>query len=769
MGAMLSKAWLTVLLACIIVAAAVSLLFMLTRGPSTLSGLATNADYVTGEQYGKADSVLFSTGEGGFRRSAHLASGRFPWIIGDDKISVKSDSSAAWTGIYHDGERLTDYTVSVNTTIVKTGLISEYPKYGIYAYYSDGDNFVVGMIDPSHGLFTSYYRINGTDGSWVNSPITFVDMAAENEIKAIRIGDEIRFYVNGVQVQKRNIEGMTDGYGGLIVEDMEADYTAFSVTTATAFDPVQIPELAQGWGFAQNGVPNGDGFEINSAQQLVLNSLDTMWPSIWYGDQLSESYQFTVSVRELERAEAADYPKYGVYAGFEDNENYVAVFLDAKNQVAATYGMLHGKPLEWQNTGISIDPSQYQELKVIRNGSTFAFYLNGMLLHTRDVDIGPSQPGVVAEGTRTEYDKFTLGAFNGFDPTRIPALTQGWGFAQSGVPGGEDFEIKSAQHLVLNSLDTAWPSIWYGERLSKSYQFTVSVRELERAKAADYPKYGVYAGFEDHENYVAVFLDAKNQVVTSYGLLHGKPMEWQNTGISIDPSKYHELKVIRNGSTFAFYLNGELMHTRDVNIGPSQPGVVAEGTRTEYDKFTLGAYSGFDGVVAETSNGWGKASNGNLATAGMQAVSEQKVVGNVLGKDWGRIWLSGSKSSAYDLSFTASSQQVGSTSDFPKYGVYAVYKDEDNYLRVMIDPVNSVHTTGGVLGGEDVGWENTEISFDFTKPLPLGVTRSSSTFSIYAGGELAQTRTLDFGAGDVGIVTEDSKATFDNIVFTNNR
>ena len=586
MGALLSKAWLTVLFACVSAAAVISLIFIVARDSPTVSGLATNADYVTGEQYGKADSMLFNTGEKGFRRTAHLANGRFPWTIDDDKLSVDSESSA-WTGIYHDGERMTDYTVSVNTTIVKIGLISEYPKYGVYAYYSDGDNFVVGMIDPNHGLFTSYYRIDGTDGSWVNSPVAFVDMAAENEIKAIRIGDEIRFYVNGVQVQKRNVAGMSDGYGGLIVEDMQADYTAFSVTPATGFDPVKIPELAQGWGFAQNGVPNGGGFEIKSAQNLVLNSLDTMWPSIWYGDQLSKSYQFTVFVRELERAKEVDYPKYGVYAGFEDNENYVAVFLDAKNQVAASYGMLHGKP-----------------------------------------------------------------------------------------------------------------------------------------------------------------------------------MEWQNTGISIDPSKYQELKVIRNGSTFAFYLNGELMHTREVNIGPSQPGLVAEGTRTEYDKFTLGAYGGFDGVVTETSNGWGKASNGTLATAGMQAVSEQKVVGTVLGKDWGRIWLSGSKSTAYDLSFTASSQQVGSTSDFPKYGVYAVYVDEENYLRVMIDPVNSVLTTGGVRGGEDVGWENTKISYDFTKPLPLRVIRSGSTFSIYAGGELAQTRTLDFGAGDVGIVTEDSKSTFDSIVFT---
>lgn len=550
-----------------------------------ISALATNNSYLDGSRYGKKDSALFGgSSEKGWRKTVHIAPGGFPWQIEDDKISVGFEGGS-WSGIYYEKKSYMSYSISVQAKKKKIGGISDYSKYGIYAYYVDGDNFVVGMIDAVNKVFASYQRINGKDGQWMNSLLDFADSEAENKISAIRINNEIRFYINDIQVQKRIIEGMREGFGGLIVEDMYVDYKEFRFEPADVFPQIKMPERQNGWGFASAGVPYGAGFDVKSNSEVVLNNISALWPSIWYGDELLLQYDYSVDVVELERDKNSKYAKYGIYAGFADNENYVAVFLDVKNGLFASYAITGGKPQAWKNTGVKFNPSNKNNIKVIRDGKLFIFYLNGVLMHTRIAQIGSAQVGLLTESTKAHYSNFSK---NNFDSTssEIFQYRNGWGPSSDGTAISKGIIVRSASSITMNTLGKVWNNIWLKNSKSTSFIYNFDATSLEVGSTLPYPKYGTYAAYVDSSNYFRVMLDPKYKVIASGGLKAGKEINWVNSPVDIDFKSPVKVKIIRNGNVFKVYINENLVQERSITLSAGDVGFVSEDCKAKFDNIS---------------------------------------------------------------------------------------------------------------------------------------------------------------------------------------
>lgn len=111
--------------------------------------------------------------------------------------------------------------------------------------------------------------------------------------------------------------------------------------------------------------------------------------------------------------------------------------------------------------------------------------------------------------------------------------------------------------------------------------------------------------------------------------------------------------------------------------------------------------------------------------------------------------------------------ETGTTASYPKYGISPAYKDSNNIVSVWLDKNNSVLATNAVIGGINQGWQNSSLSgFDFSVYHELKVIKSGTSFEFYLDGILQQTRTFDITNGQIGLLTEDTEADFDNVTLT---
>lgn len=116
---------------------------------------------------------------------------------------------------------------------------------------------------------------------------------------------------------------------------------------------------------------------------------------------------------------------------------------------------------------------------------------------------------------------------------------------------------------------------------------------------------------------------------------------------------------------------------------------------------------------------------------------------------------------------------TGASAQYPKYGIYASYADRDNFVAAFIDIKHRVLATFAVVQGVAAAWQNAALpaGFDATSFHRLSVRKTAATYQFSLDGVLMQQRTFTGTApvllnGQVGLVTEDTKANYRNLTIT---
>ena len=122
----------------------------------------------------------------------------------------------------------------------------------------------------------------------------------------------------------------------------------------------------------------------------------------------------------------------------------------------------------------------------------------------------------------------------------------------------------------------------------------VDARWVQTGTTEPYPKYGLYAAYSDHNNYVVAYIDRINNVYATNAVISGTAQGWQNTSLpaGFDPAQYHTIKVVKAGDLFTFYLDTSQEQQRNVSVTGGhlingQPGLVTDDTQASYQNFQV--------------------------------------------------------------------------------------------------------------------------------------------------------------------------------------
>lgn len=129
-------------------------------------------------------------------------------------------------------------------------------------------------------------------------------------------------------------------------------------------------------------------------------------------------------------------------------------------------------------------------------------------------------------------------------------------------------------------------------------------------------------------------------------------------------------------------------------------------------------------------------------------------------------------------SFTVSAdvrwRATGTTSAYPKYGIYASYADRNNHVEVFIDRQYHVLATHAVVQGVDQPWQNSALpaGFDPAQYHTIRVVKSGAAYTFYLDNAQSQHRVFSGATfpvllnGQPGLVTEDTAADYRNVTVT---
>lgn len=182
------------------------------------------------------------------------------------------------------------------------------------------------------------------------------------------------------------------------------------------------PDNDASWGSAFGDAASGNADAGKAAGDWQITdgviagrSLGADWQRIFSRTNPNlADYTLAVDVQLIETGTTSQFPKYGVYAAYSDTNNYVSVWLDARNVVAATYGLINGSERDWANCPLpaGFDPAAFHTLEVRKAGAVFSVQLDGVHLggacNDRRFDIQNGQAGLVTEDSRAVYRNVRL-------------------------------------------------------------------------------------------------------------------------------------------------------------------------------------------------------------------------------------------------------------------------------------------------------------------------------------------------------------------------
>lgn len=215
-----------------------------------------------------------------------------------------------------------------------------------------------------------------------------------------------------------------------------------------------------------------------------------------------------------------------------------------------------------------------------------------------DTDGSPLLGYPVADGVALTPPSGELGSTGSPNP-----FNQGWGDAfgdlSEGVNAGRvsgSWTVNSPTGATLTSFGgVPWTQLFRASNPNyETYRVTVDARWTGTGSTSNFPKYGMYASYDDRNNHVEVFIDRKNRVLATHAVVQGVEQPWQNAALpgGFDPAVAHRLSVLKTGATYAFSLDGAVLQNRTFPgtfpvLLNGQVGLLTEDTTAVYTNLAV--------------------------------------------------------------------------------------------------------------------------------------------------------------------------------------
>ncbi len=129
-----------------------------------------------------------------------------------------------------------------------------------------------------------------------------------------------------------------------------------------------------------------------------------------YGGKNVTDYAFSADVTLVRNGLNETYPRAGLFAGYVDDNQFLAFYIDAYYSNIVIYERTNGQSSD-KTTNIKMEAGfdYYAEhsLKVVRSGNHFAFYVDGKLVDERTVALGPSKIALITEDAMARFANVT--------------------------------------------------------------------------------------------------------------------------------------------------------------------------------------------------------------------------------------------------------------------------------------------------------------------------------------------------------------------------
>jgi hypothetical protein len=199
--------------------------------------------------------------------------------------------------------------------------------------------------------------------------------------------------------------------------------------------------------------------------------------------------------------------------------------------------------------------------------------LDGQALGAVQLDFAkPGRIGLATNGTAADFDgvSMTHGWEDFFDDNAVS-----WGSAEDGTPKQGDWAVKDGGLLGSGQA-------FRGSRQWGSYAFTASLKLVEGGGA-----YGEYAAYYDRKNHAEVLVDPQAATLTLNATVRGKADPGAPVALKdFDPMAFHAVRVVKDGFTFAVYLDGKAVTQRSISLAQGQPGLLTRNGRVLFDSIS---------------------------------------------------------------------------------------------------------------------------------------------------------------------------------------
>ena len=151
------------------------------------------------------------------------------WTVNNSQgLDETTNDGDSWDSIFGDSNLTApNYTFSAGMAQVSKGTNS--PKYGMYACYKDGSNYMSGWIDSTNGQFDVHSVVGGTASGWATTALpTGFDPTVQHVVKVAKSGGTYTFSIDGV-TQTNATATLSGCQVGLVTQDTRVQYRSVNV------------------------------------------------------------------------------------------------------------------------------------------------------------------------------------------------------------------------------------------------------------------------------------------------------------------------------------------------------------------------------------------------------------------------------------------------------------------------------------------------------------------------------------------------------------
>jgi GH43 family beta-xylosidase len=332
-----------------------------------------------------------------------------PWTISGDRILL-STPTYSWEKMGGDGSPNAPYINEGPTALIKSGSNTVNIVYSASGSWTDDYGYGLltntsgDMLDPDAWgkspslVFSKTSEVFGPGhGSFVKSPDGTEDWMVYHAARYSGSGWDRMMYTQKFTWNDDD----TPKFGTPVSPHVRQDV------------PSGEPVIdVYGWGDSASGTALFGNWKYISEDSAQNHSLGSGLRHVFKGDLNSSNYTVSADVKWLESGSVTTNPKYGIYATYQDSNNYVMAMIEPFYGLLSTYGVVGGTVEDWSNVPLPAGSiiAEFNELKIVKEGSTYHFYVNGELLQSRNFEINEGQIGLVTEDTRAIYEnvRFTI-------------------------------------------------------------------------------------------------------------------------------------------------------------------------------------------------------------------------------------------------------------------------------------------------------------------------------------------------------------------------